>query len=271
MNDEWAREHPEILAYYDEGKEQERLANGTSRLEAARTQLILQRYLPQAPARILDVGGGPGAYARWLTDQGFTVHLVDLIPRHVEEASAQSNGYTVALGDARDLAEADRSVDAVLLLGPLYHLPERADRLRALGEARRVLRPGGRLIAATISRFASLLDGVLEDRLADPDFAQVVEQDLKGGRHDNPENRPGWFTTAYFQHPDQLAEEVREAGFELEGILAVEGPFWILPDFEARWQDEKRRQQILDALVLIERESSMLGASAHVLAVAHCP
>jgi SAM-dependent methyltransferase len=269
MIDKLSREYPEILAYYDEGGEQARLANGTSRLEFARTQRILQRYLPKAPARILDVGGGPGAYAHWLTDQGCRVHLVDPIPRHVAEAGAGANGYTVAQGDARDLAEPDGSVDAVLLLGPLYHLPKRVDRLRALGEARRVLRPGGRLIAATISRFASLLDGVLGDRLADPAFAQVVEQDLKGGRHDNPENRPGWFTTAYFQHPDQLAEEVREAGFDLDAILAVEGPFWLLPDFEARWQDERRREHILDALALIEAEPSMLGASAHVLAVAH--
>jgi SAM-dependent methyltransferase len=271
MMDDISTTPPEILAYYDEGKERERLANGTSRLEFVRTQLILKRYLPTAPARILDVGGGPGTYARWLTDQGFTVHLVDPVPRHVAEASGASNGYTVAPGDARSLAEIDRSVDAVLLLGPLYHLPERTDRLRALSEARRVLRPGGYFVAAAISRFASLLDGVLCDRLTDPDFSRVVEQDLKGGRHHNPENRPGWFTTAYFQHPDELAQEVREAGFSLDGILAVEGPFWLLPDFEARWQDEGRRRQVLDALALIEMEPSMIGASAHMIAVAHRP
>ena len=259
---------PEILSHYDEGMEQQRLLGGTSRLELARTQLILRRVLPPPPARILDVGGGPGAYARWLTDEGYTVHLVDVVPRHVEQARAASNGYTVALGDARSLSAPDASADAMLLLGPLYHLPERSDRLRALTEARRVLRPGGILVVAAISRFASLLDGLRENRLDDPAFEQIVDRDLREGQHRNPQNRPEWFTTAYLHQPDELAQEVREAGFSLDDLLAVEGPCWILPDFDARWQDERRRRQMLEAIARIEREPSMLGVSAHLLALA---
>src|SRR5436305_12660301 len=54
---------PEILTHYGEGAEQPRLLAGTSRLELTRTQLLLPRFLPRPPARLLDVGGGPGAYA----------------------------------------------------------------------------------------------------------------------------------------------------------------------------------------------------------------
>jgi SAM-dependent methyltransferase len=262
---------PEILSYYGEGVEQPRLLAGTSRLEFTRTQLILQRLLPRPPARILDVGGGPGAYAYWLTDEGYTVHLVDAVPLHVEQARAAANGYTVELGDARSLPEPDASADAVLLLGPLYHLTERADRLRALAEAGRVLRPGAHIFVAAISRFASLLDGLRAYRLDDPAFVQIVERDLREGQHRNPENRPEWFTTAYFHHPDELVREVRDAGLILTDLLAVEGPGWLLPEFEARWRDDRRRQQLLDAITLIEREPSMLGVSAHLLAVARHP
>ena len=262
---------PEILSHYGEGVEQPRLLGGTSRLEFTRTQLILQRFLPRPPARILDVGGGPGAYAYWLTDEGYTVHLVDAVPLHVEQARAAANGYTVELGDARSLHEPDASADAVLLLGPLYHLTERADRLCALAEAGRVLRPEGYIFVAAISRFASLLEGLREYRLDDPAFAQIVERDLREGQHRDPAARPEWFTTAYFHHPDELVREVRDAGLLLADLLAVEGPGWILPDFEARWRDDRRRQELLDAIARIEREPSMLGVSAHLLAVARRP
>jgi SAM-dependent methyltransferase len=262
---------PELLSHYGEGVEQPRVLGGTSRLEFARTQLILSRFLPRPPARILDIGGGPGAYAWWLTDQGYMVHLVDAVPLHVEQARAAANGYTVELGDARSLHEPDASADAVLLLGPLYHLTERADRLRALAEAGRVLRPGGYIFVAAISRFASLLDGLRADRLDDPAFVQIVERDLREGQHRNPENRPEWFTTAYFHHPDELVQEVRDAGLILADLLAVEGPGWLLPEFDARWRDDRRRQELLEAIARVEREPSMLGVSAHFLAVARHP
>jgi SAM-dependent methyltransferase len=272
MTDElFQRLPPEILSHYGEGVEQPRLLGGTSRLEFARTQHILSRFLPRPPARILDIGGGPGAYARWLTDQGYTVHVVDAVPLHVEQARAATNGYTVELGDARSLDEPDASADAVLLLGPLYHLTERADRLRALAEAGRVLRPGGHLFVAAISRFASLLDGLRAYRLDDPAFVQIVARDLREGQHRNPENRPEWFTTAYFHHPDELVREVRDAGLILAALLAVEGPGWLFPEFDARWRDDRRRRELLEAIARIEREPSMLGVSAHLLAVARRP
>ena len=81
-------------------------------------------------------------------------------------------------------------------MGPLYHLPNAGDRRRALNEALRVLRPGGVLVVVAISRFASTIDGLLKGHFAEPAFERVVEQGLHDGRHENPDRRPGWFTTA---------------------------------------------------------------------------
>lgn len=150
---------PEIRDYYNRGEEADRLAGGfpAGPLERARTEEILQRYLPEPPSDILDVGGGPGVYAAWLADLGYRVHLVEPVPLHVEQAKAAHDDVTAELGDARALSQPDASVDVVLLLGPLYHLVERGDRILALEEAARVLRPGGLLFAAAISRFAALL------------------------------------------------------------------------------------------------------------------
>jgi ubiquinone/menaquinone biosynthesis C-methylase UbiE len=257
----------EILGHYGQGVELGRLAGGTSRIEFARTKELLERFLPAPPASVLDVGGGPGAYAAWLAERGYSVHLVDPVALHVEQAQARG-GFTAALGDARALDEADASVDAVLILGPLYHLTERADRVRALGETKRVVRPGGVVAAAAISRFASLFDGLAQGYLADSTFRGIVERDLADGQHRNPDGRVEWFTTSFFHHPDELRDEIAAAGLELDGVYGVEGPGWLLPE---RWEDPAGRENVLFAARAIEDEPALSGLSAHLLAVARRP
>ena len=267
---------PDILAHYDEAHEQGRLVDGDGRLELLRTRALLERVLPPAPARVLDVGGAAGVYAAWLAARGYDVLLIDPVPRHIEqardEAARSPNPFSVALGDARSLQQPDASADAVLLLGPLYHLTECGDRVLALREARRVARRGGVVAAAAISRHASYLDGLhgglLDD---DPAFAAIVEQDLADGQHRNPARNPAWFTTAYLHTPDGLAAEVREAGLELDGVFAVEGTAWLLPDLAERLADRERCAMLLDWIARVEREPSLLGASAHFLALASAP
>ena len=143
-------------AYYDRGTEEGRLAD-SGRLEFLRTRELLARFLPAPPVTVLDVGGAAGAYALPLAAEGYEVHLVDPVALHVEQALAASAAQpdaplaSAVVGDARALPFDDESADVVLLLGPLYHLTEAADRTRALREARRALRPGG-LLAARPSR-----------------------------------------------------------------------------------------------------------------------
>jgi len=262
----------EIAAHYAEVPEGQRLA--PLNLERVRTWELLGRQLPPAPAVVLDVGGAAGVYALPLAAAGHQVHLVDPVALHIEQALGASGRQpetplaSATVGDARRLERADASVDAVLLLGPLYHLTDRADRVKALSEARRVLRPDGVLAAAAISRFASTCDGLLRGYLDEPGFEAIVEGDLRDGQHRNPTGRPEWFTTAYFHLPDELAREVAEAGLRLEALLAIEGPAWMLPDIEQRLADPARRERVLRAIRRVETEPSLLGASAHLLAVA---
>src|SRR5688500_3459514 len=198
--------------YYERGRERELLTRDGGTLELIRTQELLQRYLPPPPADVLDVGGGPGVYAAWLARAGYRVHLVDPLPLHLEQAAAAAaaqpnHPFTAAVGDARRLDQPDASYDAVLLFGPLYHLTERVERLAALAEARLVLRSGGLALVMAISRFGSLLDGMRQGYLGDPEVAQIIEETLRSGQHWNPglERYPGWFTTSYFHQPAELA------------------------------------------------------------------
>jgi ubiquinone/menaquinone biosynthesis C-methylase UbiE len=268
------RDADEIAGFYARGFERDRLASGAGALEFARTQVLLERYLPPPPAVVVDVGGGPGRYAIWLAERGYRVHLVDPVPLHVEQARAAAGarrGVALAsaeVGDARALDLPNESVDAVLLMGPLYHLPEEAERLQALAEARRVCRRGGGVIAAAISRFASTLDGLRGGYLEDPAFAEIAAGDLHDGRHRNPTGDPAYFTTAYFHRPEELAAECAAVDLAHEATLAVEGPAWLLPDLDARLADERRRTVLLAALAALESEPTLIGASAHLLAVA---
>jgi SAM-dependent methyltransferase len=238
---------PEILAHYAEGIERPRLTAAPS-LELVRTQQLLGRCLPAPPARIVDVGGGPATYAEWLAALGYDVHMVDPVPLHVEQArtvAASGPGFTASLGDARALDGPDGSADAVLLLGPLYHLTKRKDRVGALREAARVVKPGGVVAAAAISRFASLGDGLRTGRLDDPRFAEMVDRDLVDGQHRNDTDEPSWFTTAFFHHPDELPAEVADAGLQLEAVYAVERVGLLAPDLTNRLADPAQRDQLL--------------------------
>ncbi len=176
------------------------------------------------------------------------------------------------VGDARELPFPDVSADVALLLGPLYHLTAAAERPLALSEARRVLRPGGVLLAAAISRFASTFDGVRSGAIADPEFEAMVDGDLRDGVHHNPDpvGRPEWFTLAYFHRPDELREEVRAAGFGDVRVLAVEGPGSFC-DVERELDDPARREALLRAIQRVETEPALLGASAHLMAIGRLP
>ena len=259
--------------HYAAVQEAERLAAGVGELERVRTQDVLARHLPKAPARILDVGGAAGVHALWLARQGYEVHLSDPVARHVEQAKEASRTQaklpiaSCTVGDARKIEHKDASSDSVLLLGPLYHLTERADRLKALREAHRVLRDGGRVFAAAISRFASLMDGLSRDFVGDPRFVEIVRQDLKNGQHRNPTDNPQYFTSTFFHHPDELRQEIEDAGFTFERVIAVEGPVWVMGNFTKHWDDPKKRALLLEFLRTVEEERTLLGATAHMLGI----
>jgi len=264
---------PEIVRYYGDADEAERLRTGWFRLEHARTQELILRYLPPPPATIIDAGGGAGIYACWLATRGYQVHLIDPVPKHVEQsraASAQQAEHPLAsaqVGDARHLLHGENSVDAVLLLGPLYHLLEREDRLACLCEARRVIRPGGLVWGAGISRFASLLDSLMRGFFDDPVFEPILDRDLEDGQHRNPTDNPLYFTDAFFHRPGELYRDFVAAGLDVLELVAIEGPGWLAADFDRLWNDPVQRERLLGVVRKVEREPSVLGASPHIMAV----
>ena len=266
----------EVIRHYrDEIDEGQRITGGLGELELLRTREIVRRHLPDRPLRVVDVGGATGVHAAWLADDGHRVHVVEPVAAQVaqvlESPGARAGRITAEVGDARRLTIEDESFDAALLLGPLYHLTDRDDRLTALAEARRVVRPGAPIFVAAISRFASLFDGLARGFLFEPDFQEIVGRDLREGQHRNPGRRPHWFTTAYFHHPDELEDEVRASGLDVLEVLGVEGLAGWLTPLGDRWSDPVAREVILGSARAVEGEPCLRGLSAHLLAVAARP
>lgn len=296
-----ASDHGTVDEHYTKAYSEDERLKGNS-LERLRTEDVMRRYLPRAPeplshgsvaagsgsasstaVDILDVGGGTGVYALPLAQKGYRVLLVDYVAEHAAAARAASDAQAAVggrpllaaiEGDARDLSKiaGDGSVrDAVLLLGPLYHLQNAHDRALALSEAFRVLQPGGRVFAAGISRYASLIDGLSRGLVGDAVFRSIVETDLRTGCHENGGNAD-YFTHAYFHEPRDLREEVSDAGFVLNALIGVEGPQAYLHEHgEGIMGEPDTLKAVMRWLQSIEEVPSIIGASLHMLAVGTKP
>jgi SAM-dependent methyltransferase len=259
----------DLLAYYGTDVEADRLGTGIGALEFERTKELIAQLLPPA-AKVADVGGAVGWYADWLAELGHDVDLVDPVPSHVESARARAGDpprFRVLPGDARTLPLADDAYDAVLLLGPLYHLGEASERARALGEATRICRAGGVVVAAAISRYAPLLHaGIVQGRIADERVFANVQSETLTGRRVPAERRTGPFPDAYFHRPDELAEELGAAGLADVVVYGVEGPGWLLADFETSWADPTLRERILWIARTLETDPHVVALGPHLLA-----
>lgn len=257
-----------MQAYYGQDKERDRLADGVGRVEHARTVEIICRTLPPAPAVVADIGGGPGRYTDWLVEGGYTVVHRDVVTGHVEQVRSRHGGRVdTAVGDARQLDLADSSFDVVLLLGPLYHLRHAEDRVRALREARRIVRRGGAVHAAAISRWAARLHGMLVSRIHQvlPVLAENIDEMERSGWM-RPIVESGF--TGYAHTPEQLRSEVTQAGLVVESIVALEGISFALADLNARMDDPAERTLVLDTLRAVESVPELLGIGPHLLATA---
>ncbi|MGH3734548.1 MAG: class I SAM-dependent methyltransferase [Micromonosporaceae bacterium] len=264
----------EIVAYYETVfDESDRLtATADGQLELVRTQELLRRHLPPPPASVIDIGGGPGTHAQWLIQDGYQVHVVDPVPRHVEQAAI--TGATAELGDARELSAATGTYDVALVLGPMYHLVEREDRLRSLAEARRVTRPDGLVAVAAINRYAALFEQTATTLLERTRMAESVADILRTGQLLATGRER--FTTSYFHAVAELQEELCATGFSDVAVYGVEGPAWSMLKATEQHSGEPQIdtplfRAALAAARIADDHPELLAAGSHLLALATHP
>jgi SAM-dependent methyltransferase len=277
MPDEPYRENAvaDVRDYYDRSAEWERLQRpDDGAVESALHERAFAALLPPAPARILDLGGGPGRWTLWLAERGYRVILADLSPRLLEIGRARiaaapdavrANIEAIVEADARDLGAFEGGAfDTVLSLGPFYHLTDAADRDWAAAEARRVLRPHGLLFAAVMPRYMRLAATVLERGASafETGAARRLLQD--GVYHDD---RPGRFTGGYFFRPEDVTPFFERHGFAVRRLMASQGFLgWIQADAAALAErDPEAYERLLDVAYVTAADPSLLGMAGHLL------
>lgn len=261
---------PRVRAHYENRDDAERLLSpGFGELTRLRTWDLFDRLLPSPPAVVFDIGGGPGFHSQRLAGLGYDVTLLDPVQYNLDLAqsrAAEGPTFAVQLGDARAIPADDEAADVVLLMGPLYHLPDFDDRQQALREANRVLRPGGLLLTEVISRFCWLIERTHVDDVSDEMRWREFEEEVSTGMNAPEDLVPPNGFYAYFHRPETALEEVADAGFQSATAFAVEGYAANVPNLAERLRTEP--EPILRGLRLVENEPSLLGVSPHVLIAA---
>lgn len=262
----------EVYEFYNNGAEIDRLERGLGIVEFYRSKEIISQYITDK-STIYDIGGGIGKYSEWLAELGNDVTLIELAPTAVEYAKKNMKvPYTAEVGDAREINKPDESADVVLLMGPLYHLQNKTDREKALSEAYRVMKKGGLLIVAGISKFSSTtwalsVYGNGCGFIDDDAYLNMLKHELTTGEHNRPKEYPFIIANAYFHTIDELRNELQNSGFEVVNHHAVEGCMWITPKLNEKWQDTDSRNRLLDIIHATEHEETLMGLSPHFLVV----
>ena len=272
-----------VLAGYNAGIEKDRLRTGLGLIEFERSKELLLEFLPPPPAVIYDIGGGYGEYSWHLASLGYEASLFDIAETNIKmshDLAAEYPGTALCraeVADARRISLPDASADAILFMGPLYHINEKSERLLSLSECMRLLAPGGLLFTAAITQYATLLwattvFGVKNHLLAEDAFMEMVEHELVTGEHIPPENSAyGGIGHSHFHSPKALEAELGEAGFADTSVHAAVGAGWLAPDIDTLWQDESNRAAIMRSVRLIDKAPDILGLSTHLLAISRKP
>lgn len=256
-----------IAAYYNQDPQREHDRLDIHQLEWDLTWRYLDRYLP-AQGAILEVGAASGRYSVELARRGYQLTAVDLSTallqacrRNLARADLRGPARLYA-ADARFLGLAPGVLfEAVLLMGPLYHLIEARDRQAALQQACDHLHPGGLLISAWISRFAVLSDLVKLRPEWIEDWAEVRSV-LEFGQR--PQHYPRGGFRGYLAHPDEIAPLHEALGLEKMALAAVE-PVIAADDESYNRLPASLRDQWLDLLFEVSTQPAILGASRHLL------
>lgn len=237
--------------------------------EFERVKTHIETYLPKAPAKVIDVGGGTGKYSAWLAEKGYQVHLIEPVVKHLKTARKRANGiknkFSIQQGISQDLQFPDCYAELIILHGPLYHLQDEEERAKSILEAKRVVKENGIILAFAINYSASTIAGLMSGLIHDKDFFDMCREELSTGIHNPPDNLPWLLAEAYYHKPAQLKRELTEQGLTYINTHAVEGIAWLDKDFFTNLQSPQKRQTLLQLNQLVETDPELLSLSPHIM------
>lgn len=215
----------DVEQYYDDNFELEwdRLNNPYSVVEFNSTMYIIDKYFPKTGS-ICDIGCGPGRYSIELLKKGYKVTLFELSVKELKLAEERINNlnlkaeaYICENALNLHLLESE-SYDAILLMGPMYHVLDESQRQSILSETYRILKKDGIAIIAYLNSWGILKAGVTE--FSDT-FSNI--ENIYGYLNEQKFGPDESFTNVYFSTPSKALEEIKSSGFELVSYAGAEG------------------------------------------------
>ncbi|SHG93072.1 class I SAM-dependent methyltransferase [Ferrimonas marina] len=263
-----------LRAYYASADEDQRLVRqNIARLEFDTTVHCLAPYLEGA-GTLTELGAATGRYALYYAQQGLQVTALEPVPELVAQLRSKARQHAdqgrplplvIQQGNAMavDGIEA-QSQDAVLVLGPLYHLQRESDRNKVMQQAKRILKPGGVLAIAYISRF--FVAGLMAKQLGSELTPALLTELYQTGLVSSPKVDP-FFRIGYFATPEEMAQLARDSGFTLEAHIATDGHARLMGEAINALNEDQYQAWLAHHLASCA-EPSLLGASNHGLVIA---
>ena len=259
----------ELEDFYNNASEETRLEKGMGIFEFERIKELITEHISTPNATIIDVGGGTGKYAEWLTKNNHDVHLIDPVLKHIKLAKKRANKlkkpFSVAIGEAKKLPFEDHFADLVILHGPLYHLQNEVDRITAIIEAKRVLKKGGIILGFAINATASTLVGLMNGMIHTNSFFDMCKQELTSGIHNAPKDFPFLLADAFYHKPEGLKKEFLEQDLTLINLFAVEGMGWLDHEYFTNMIDQKKSKTLKTLQILTQNDEYLLPFSPHMM------
>ncbi|QNM85698.1 class I SAM-dependent methyltransferase [Polaribacter pectinis] len=259
----------ELENFYNKASEETRLEKGMGIFEFERIKELIELHIKNKKSTIIDVGGGTGKYAEWLSNKGHKVQLIEPVLKHIKLAEKRAkklqNPFSVTIGEATKLPYKDNSADLVILHGPLYHLQKREDRIHAILEAKRVLKKGGIILGFAINYTASTLVGLMNGMIHANSFFDMCKEELTTGIHNAPKDFPFLLADAYYHKPQDLKEEFLEQDLDFINLFAVESLIWLDSEYFVNMLDKKKSKTLKELQKITQNDEYLLPFSPHMM------
>ena len=256
-----------IQEYYNNGVNTEWTRMDRHPLEFEITKRNLDEFIP-SKSKIADIGGGPGRYSFYLASQGYNVTLIDLAEKNIEFAKEKGKEIGIKLKNYihANILEIDfipaNSFDSVLCMGPLYHLINKEDRIKAIDQCLRILKPNGILVITFVTTFAQSISLLKRSPEKISEWIPVLNKTISTGI--NVDDFDTGFTEAYFFHPLEIEPFMQQFSLQMLKISGAEGLGCQSEEILKLLPKEKLKEWI-DFFYLHGSDPSILGANQHII------
>ena len=251
----------ELEKYYNKFCEEKRLTRRHGYVEYVTSMKYIHEYLPKGEKeeiKILDVGAGTGRYSVQLAEEGYDVTAVELVKYNLGILKSKKSSVKAYQGNALNLSRfAEDQFDLVLVFGPMYHLYTMEDKVQALKEAKRVVKPEGViLVAYCMNEYSILTYGFKEGHMRE----SIRDQKVDGSFHVRAKAEDLY---DYVRIEDIDAID-HAAGVKRVKLIAADGPANYMRTV-LNAMDEETYQLFLQYHLSTCERQDLLGASAHTL------